>query len=80
MPDLEVQESGLTGEDDIAEIAQGMAVGSSALIIEVELTWARNFVRAANEAGAELLFSTRIPAEVVNEIVAAEAALEEGDR
>ena len=56
-----------------------MPVGSSALIIEVEMTWARNFVRVANEAGAELLFSARIPAEVVNEVVAAAKALNEGE-
>ena len=78
-PELELQATGLTAEEDVQDVANRMAVGSSALIIEVELTWARNFVRVANEAGAELLFSARIPAEVVNEIVAAEAALSEGE-
>ena len=78
-PALELEATGLTAEEDVQEVANRMAVGSSALIIEVELTWARNFVRVANEAGAELLFSARIPAEVVNEIVAAEAALSEGE-
>ena len=78
-PELELTATGLTGEDDIAQISEGMAVGSSALIIEVELTWARNFVKAVKDVGAELVFETRIPAEVVNEVVAAATALNEGE-
>ena len=78
-PALELEATGLTAEEDIAEVAKSMEVGSSALVLEVEMSWARDFVRAANEAGAELLFSARIPAEVVNEIVAAEATRSEGE-
>jgi hypothetical protein len=78
-PALELEATGLTAEEDVEEVAGRMPVGSSALIIEVEMTWARNFVRVANEAGAELLFSARIPAEVVNEVVAAAKALNEGE-
>jgi hypothetical protein len=78
-PALELEATGLTAEEDVEHVANQMPVGSSALIIEVEMTWARNFVRVANEAGAELLFSARIPAEVVNEVVAAAAAVSEGE-
>ena len=78
-PELELKATGLTAEEDVEEVAGRMPVGSSALIIEVEMSWARNFVRAASEAGAELLFSARIPAEVVNEVVAAATAVSEGE-
>jgi len=78
-PAFELKAMGLTTEEDISQVSEAMPVGSSALIIEVEMSWARNFVAAVQAVDAEVLFSTRIPADVVNEIVAAEAAQTEGE-
>jgi hypothetical protein len=70
--------SGLLGDDDLAAAADAMAPGTVAALIVYENAWAVPFVAAARRAGAELVASTRIPANVINDVLdeleAAEAA------
>ncbi|MCB7135575.1 DUF6325 family protein [Cellulosimicrobium marinum] len=74
--DVELTSAGLAGEEDLDEVAAGLAPGTSATVLVVEHTWARGIVAAANENDGVVLLSERIPAEVVNEV--ADLALVEG--
>jgi Family of unknown function (DUF6325) len=57
--------SGLLGEDDVSEAAGAMEPGTAAALIVYENTWAIPFVAAARRAGAQVVASARIPANVV---------------
>jgi dihydrodipicolinate synthase/N-acetylneuraminate lyase len=61
--------SGLLGDDDLADAAQALEPGTTGAVIVYENTWARPFVAAAQRAGAQLVASARIPADVVNEVL-----------
>jgi uncharacterized membrane protein len=66
--DVELSGAGLAGEEDLDEVAAGLAPGTSALVLVVEHTWARGVVAATGAADGVVLLSQRIPAEVVNEV------------
>lgn len=67
--------SGLLGEDDVFEAGNALEPGTVAALIVYENTWAIPFVKAARGAGAEVVATARIPADVVIEVLeAAEAA------
>ncbi|GAA1827808.1 DUF6325 family protein [Agromyces salentinus] len=68
--DVEVLEAGLVGDEDVDELAERIPVGSSAALIAIELVWAKKLASRFAESGAELLQVERIPAPVVNEILA----------
>ena len=57
--------SGLLGDDDVVEAANAMEPGTAAALIVYENTWAIPFVAAARRAGANVVASSRIPADVV---------------
>ncbi len=61
--------SGLLGEDDVTEAAEVLEAGTMAALIVYENTWAIPFVAAARRAGAQLVASARIPADVVTEVL-----------
>jgi hypothetical protein len=61
--------SGLVGDEDVNEAAGIMEPGTTAVLIVYENAWARPFVAAAREAGAEVIASARIPADVVMEVL-----------
>jgi hypothetical protein len=68
--------NGLISEEDIVDLAEGLAPGDSAGIVLFEHTWATDFANAVEAANGEVVVSLRIPPEVVDEVVAATA--EEG--
>jgi len=68
--DVEVLEAGLVGDEDVDDLAERIPVGSSAALIAIELVWAKKLASRFAESGAELLQVERIPAPVVNEILA----------
>ncbi len=68
--------SGLLGDDDLAEAAEALTPGTVAALIVYENAWAVPFVAAARRAGAEVVASARIPADVLNEVL---DALEDED-
>ncbi|NQX36927.1 DUF6325 family protein [Herbiconiux sp. VKM Ac-2851] len=71
LPDFELVELGLTGDEDIAELAEAVGPGSSAAALVIEHRWARTFARALFEADGAVLRTERIPATVVNDLVSA---------
>jgi hypothetical protein len=66
-------ESGLLGEDDLADAVSLIEPGSAVALLVYENTWAGPFVSAMRGAGAEVIASGRIPAD---DVVAALDALE----
>jgi len=68
-------ESGLLSSDDVTEAGGALEPGTYAALIVYENTWAIPFVAAARAAGAEVVATARIPADVVIEALdAADAA------
>lgn len=72
--DLRIDEAGLAGEEDVEDLADAIAAGTSAAVLVIEHRWARNFAQALYSAGGQVLHTERIPAPVVNELVAAVGA------
>ena len=70
LPEFELLEVGIAGEEDVADFAEDLAPGTSAALLVVEHAWARNFAEAMFNAGGSVLRTERIPAPVVNEIAA----------
>jgi hypothetical protein len=57
--------SGLVGDEDLTDAAGVLEPGTVAALIVYENTWAVPFVAAARGAGAQVVASERIPADVV---------------
>ena len=68
-------ESGLLGDDDLAEGAALVGAGDAVAVLLFANTWAGPFVSALRRQGADVVASGRIPAA---EVVAALEALETG--
>lgn len=67
---VELPAQGLIGDEDLEAVAEDLAVGTTALVLAIEHTWARSVVAAVRESGAEVIANERIPADVVNQVVA----------
>jgi Family of unknown function (DUF6325) len=67
---VELPAQGLIGNEDLEALAEQLEVGTTALVLAIEHTWARSVVAAVRESGAEVIATERIPADVVNEVVA----------
>jgi Family of unknown function (DUF6325) len=66
---VELPAQGLIGNEDLEALAEELEVGTTALVLAIEHTWARGVVAAVRESGAEVIATERIPADVVNEVV-----------
>ncbi|MFB2598868.1 DUF6325 family protein [Herbiconiux sp. P17] len=69
-----LEATGLASAEDIEELAVQIPPGSSAALLVVELTWAKNLASKLASGGGVVLSTERIPAPVVNEVLAAIAA------
>ncbi|WP_127794878.1 DUF6325 family protein [Agromyces sp. LHK192] len=67
---LTLEAGGLVGEDDVAEFAEAIAPGTSAALLAIELVWAKKLASRFNQAGGIVLQTERIPAPVVNAVLA----------
>jgi|ERR1700677_2863070 hypothetical protein len=67
---IELPAQGLIGNEDLEALAEELEVGTTALVLAIEHTWARSVVAAVRESGAEVIATERIPADIVNEVVA----------
>ncbi|WP_350348496.1 DUF6325 family protein [Agromyces sp. G08B096] len=67
---LSLDASGLVGEEDVAELAGAIPPGTSAALLAIELVWAKQLASRFNRAGGVVLHSERIPAPVVNAVLA----------
>lgn len=72
MADVTLGASGLAGDEDVEEIAELIEPGSSGAILIIEHTWAKDLASRFFQAGGVVLHSERIPAPVVNAVVAGE--------
>jgi hypothetical protein len=68
---VETGTRGLFDAEDSAILAEGLAPGSAIIALAIEHSWAVGLVNALYNQGAEIALSTRIPAVVVNERLAA---------
>ena len=79
--EIELEANGLVGEEDANDLSDVIPPGSSAALLAIELVWAKKLASRFAESGGVLLQSERIPAPVVNAIMAeaeeAEAAATE---
>ena len=64
---IDLTASGMAGADDMREFGDGLAPGTSALLLVVELTWAKSLASRLAEAGGYVVDAKRIPAPIVNE-------------
>jgi uncharacterized membrane protein len=71
LSDLDADELGLVGEEDIMELADTIEPGTSAAILVVEHLWARNFAGALAAAGGVVLATAQVPASEVGDLIAA---------
>jgi hypothetical protein len=62
--------SGLAGEEDVEQIAEWLEPGSTGAILVIEHLWATELASRFFESGGAVLHSERIPAVVVNAVVA----------
>ena len=62
---FEGAQSGLLGDDDLAEAANLVAPATAVGLLVYENTWAGPFVSAMRNAGAEVIANGRIPADAV---------------
>ena len=67
---IEVLEVGLAGEEDVDDLAVVVEPGPTAALLVVEHASVRRFAEALYRAGGSVLHMDRIPAPVVNEMVA----------
>lgn len=67
--DVEIVEIGLSGSEDIEELAADIPPGTSAALVAFELAYARNLAEKLAASGGVVLRTERIPAPVVNEIL-----------
>ena len=63
--------SGMLSDEDIEDLSDDLAPGSSAALLLFEHVWATKFRDAVVGSGGELVASIRIPKEVVDEVLAA---------
>ena len=66
---LDLVLTGLTGQEDIAELAELVPAGGSAALVALELLYARRLAGALAATGGLVLSAQRIPAPIVNAIV-----------
>jgi len=79
--EIELEANGLVGEEDVNDLGGAIPPGTSGAMLAIELVWAKRLASRFAESGGVLLQSERIPAPVVNAIIAeaseAEAAATE---
>lgn len=69
--------SGLLDDSDRDEAGSALEPGTTAAVLVYENAWARPFVAAARGAGADVVASARIPADVLNSALDALDALDQ---
>ncbi|SFR66392.1 hypothetical protein SAMN05428970_0028 [Agromyces sp. CF514] len=68
--DIEVLEAGLVGDEDVEELSALIPAGTSAALVAMELVWAKRLASKFAASGAEVIQAERIPAPVVNAVLA----------
>jgi uncharacterized membrane protein len=69
--DLDGEAGDVLGEEDILSIAESIPADSSALFIVWEDLWAGDLARAIRQAGGEVVAGSRLPHDVITDIISA---------
>ena len=67
--ELDLAATGIASHEDLEELSGRLPLGTSALLLVVELTWAKQLASRLFEADGYVVDSVRIPAPVVNAVV-----------
>ena len=67
--EMDLAASGIASHEDLEELGGRLPLGTSALLLVVELTWAKHLASRLFEADGFVVDSVRIPAPVVNAVV-----------
>jgi hypothetical protein len=67
---VELEATGLAADEDIAEFAESVPLGTSAALVVVELVWAKNLASKLAQSNGVVLGFERIPAPIVNAALA----------
>lgn len=67
--DVELVATGLTGEEDINDLAELIPPGGSAALVALELAYARTLAEKLAASGGLVLRTERIPAPIVNAVL-----------
>ncbi len=67
---VELEAIGLVADEDAKELAEGIPPGTSGALLAVELLWAKRLASRFAESGGVVLQTERIPAPVVNAVLA----------
>lgn len=73
---IELEATGLVGAEDVEEFTPLIPEGMSAAVAAFELVWAKKLASRFAEGGGVVLSTERIPAPVVNELLAAASSEE----
>ena len=68
--EIDLAAAGLAAEEDVEHLGGGLPAGTSALLLVVELLWAKHLASRVAQAGGFVVDSVRIPAPIVNAAVA----------
>ena len=71
--EIDITQPGSLNDEDADEVSEDLPANSSALLLAFENTWAAKVTTAMREAEGVLIDSIRIPAEVVEQALAAPA-------
>jgi uncharacterized membrane protein len=63
---IELEASGIAADDDIREFASELPADSAAVVLVVELVWAKKLAAALANSNGFVIHSDRIPAPIVN--------------
>jgi len=69
--EIEFLAAGITGDEDIEELAELIPPGASAALVALELAYARTLTERLATSGGVVLRAERIPAPVVNAVLEA---------
>lgn len=61
---------GLAANDDVDQVADTLAPGTSAAIVVIEQLWAKDLAERFADSGGQLLWSARVPAPELNDLAA----------
>ncbi|MGX5695842.1 DUF6325 family protein [Agromyces soli] len=73
---IELEASGLVGSEDVDDFAPLIPEGMSAAVAAFELVWAKKLASRFAQGGGVVLSTERIPAPVVNELLASASSEE----
>jgi uncharacterized membrane protein len=67
---IDITQPGALGTEDADEVSEDLPNNSSALLVAFENAWAERFVTAVRASGGVVIDQIRIPADVVESVVA----------